>query len=171
MLPMAFTVTSDAYVALKRIATLLLATDLPSKIIIEPSQSKAISAYGDFIWETVSSAGGGVMGGKGAGGGGQGRGGRDYEAIKKKKKEEKERKKINKERRKKGLEPLESEEEMKKRKGKEGGEKEPFSLRGIELEVERGALVCIVGSVGSGKVIIPRYSLYASPGSCSHLPL
>jgi ATP-binding cassette subfamily C (CFTR/MRP) protein 1 len=142
MLPMALTVTSDAYAALKRIATLLLAEDLASARIIDPSLEHAISAHGDFTWE-ASQEGGGIMGGKGGGG----RGGKDYEAIRKKKAEEKRRKKEEKERKKKGLPKVEKGEG----EGEKGEEKEPFGLRDIDLDVKRGDLVCIVGEVGSGK--------------------
>lgn len=34
----------------------------------------------------------------------------------------------------------------------ESNDKAPFELSGIDIVVPRGALVCVVGSVGSGKV-------------------
>lgn len=157
---MAWTVSSDAYVGLKRIGTLLLAEDLPSQLLIDPDQDLAISAHGSFVWETVE-GGSGVMGGKGAGG--QGRGGRDYEAIKKKKAEEAKQKKEDKQRKKTGLPKLD-------RSGKvdDKDKKAPFSLKDIDFNVKRGSLVCIVGSVGSGKVCSSLFLMDEArgPGPC-----
>lgn len=78
-------------------------------------------------------------------GGGQGRGGRDYAGIKKKKEEEKKAKSEAKSRKKKGLAPEVKETEEKK-------DKAPFSLEGIDIDIARGSLTCVVGTVGSGKV-------------------
>ncbi|KAG8979667.1 hypothetical protein FRB94_011257 [Tulasnella sp. JGI-2019a] len=142
MLPMAFTISSDAYVAVKRIGTTLLAEELSDDMVIDPEAPSAIRAFGDFAWETSGPVEG-VMGK-----GGQGRGGRDYAAHKAKKKAEALAKKEAKERKKKGL-PPKSAEEMGKEKEKD--DKAPFELRDIDVDIQRGSLTCIVGTVGSGK--------------------
>lgn len=38
-------------------------------------------------------------------------------------------------------------------------DKPPFELRGIDVKIERGNLVCVVGTVGSGKVRVAWYFL------------
>ncbi|KAG8869673.1 hypothetical protein FRB97_000807 [Tulasnella sp. 331] len=139
MLPLAFTISSDAYVAVKRIGTTLLAEELQDDMIMDPELPSAIRAFGDFAWETSAPVDG-VMGK-----GGQGRGGRDYAAIKAKKKAEALAKKEAKERKKSGL-PVKTEAEKEKKE-----DKAPFELRDINIEIERGTLTCIVGTVGSGK--------------------
>lgn len=143
---MAWSVCSDAYVGIKRITTALLAEELPDDLQIDPTLSSAIRAHGTFVWESSGPVSG-LMGG------GQGRGGRDYEGIKKKKEEAKKAKSEAKSRKKKGLEPEVKEEEIKK-------DKPPFSLEGIDIEIARGSLTCVVGTVGSGKVSFLHSTLF-----------
>ena len=141
MLPMAFTVCSDAYVGIKRITTAMLAEELPDDLQIDPSLPSAVRAHGDFAWETSGPIAG-LMGG------GSARGGRDWAGEKKKKQEAKLAKAEAKSRKgKKGEETPELVKEEEKE-----SEKPPFALRDIDIEIARGSLTCIVGTVGSGKV-------------------
>lgn len=79
---------------------------------------------------------------------GGGRGGRDFAAIKKAKEAEKKAKAEAKKNKKMGIKTKEGEE-------RKDEEKPPFSLENIDIEVTRGSLTCVVGTVGSGKVSCP----------------
>lgn len=144
MLPMAFTVCSDAYVGIKRITTAMLAEELPDDLQIDPSLPSAIRAHGDFIWETSGPISG-LMGG------GSARGGRDWAGEKKKKQAAKQAK-ADKKKNKKGTDTPDSPLDEEKKDAIRDEDKPPFSLQGIDIEIARGSLTCIVGSVGSGKV-------------------
>lgn len=134
MLPMVIQVSSDAYVGLQRIGKALLAEELDDDLQVDPSAPSAVRAWGDFAWETSDPAEGGL----GAAGGG--RGGRDFAAIKAKKEKEKQEKKEAKKRKQKGLPEPSKDLELEKK-----DEKPPFSLNGIDIEIQKGSLVCVVG--------------------------
>jgi ATP-binding cassette, subfamily C (CFTR/MRP), member 1 len=130
-LPWVFQISSDAYVGLKRVASVLLADELPSDIEIDPSLPVAIEVKGDFQWETVDPINtSGLMGLVG----GMPRG-KDVKAPAKRGKDSNDSK---------NKDPKPENEEKQE-------ERQPFKLKDINLTVERGSLVCIVGVVGSGK--------------------
>ncbi|KAK4702568.1 hypothetical protein P7C70_g3660, partial [Phenoliferia sp. Uapishka_3] len=130
MLPMALTVSSDAYVALQRVTRALLAEELDDEMQVDLNAPDAIRATGDFAWETAGPQESMMAAGKGAFGDRS-----DKAADKKKAKEAAKNKK-------KGVVEPEVEQV---------NEKAPFELSGIDITIPRGALVCVVGSVGSGK--------------------
>ncbi|KAM0755919.1 ATP-dependent bile acid permease [Meredithblackwellia eburnea MCA 4105] len=132
MLPMAWTVSSDAFVALKRVTRALLAEELDNELIVNPAAKFAVRATGNFAWET-SGPQQSMMASLRA----------DARQEKKAKAEAKKKAKEANKAAKKGQKP--AEEEKKKE------EKPPFELRDIDLKLGRGELICIVGSVGSGK--------------------
>ncbi|KAL8287248.1 hypothetical protein RQP46_003700 [Phenoliferia psychrophenolica] len=131
MLPMALTVSSDAYVALLRVTRALLAEELEDEMQVDLNAPDAIRARGDFAWETAGPQESMMAAGKTV-------------DPKKDKAAEKKAAKEAAKRKKQGIPEPEVVEEK-------SNEKAPFELRGIDMVVPRGALVCIVGSVGSGK--------------------
>ena len=141
ILPLAFQLLSDAYVALVRISKLMLAQEIDHPVPVLPNAPYAISAHADYGWET-SDAGG-------ANAGGPVLMGRDREAAKKKKQE------------KKAAKALAKKDKAGKAAGGDGTPKEtgtpkgepaaPFQLRDINIDIPRGAFVVACGRVGSGK--------------------
>lgn len=146
----AFTLCSDAYVALNRITTCLLSDELAEDMNIDRSAPAAIRAYGDFVWE-VSPSAAGIMGGKGGGG----RGGRDYAAEKAKKKAKAEEKKAKKAAKKKGGETA-MDAEMEKVKETEANGDKVFELQGIDIEIPRGSLTAIVGRLACAELLLTQ---------------
>lgn len=163
MLPIALTVSSDAYVALKRVARALLAEELEDEMQIDLNASDAICARyffllveperanadstgrrGNFAWETAAPQESMMAAGK------------DEPNSKKEKAAEKKAAKGASKRRKKG-EPEPTVPTIEET----SNDKAPFELSGIDILVPRGALVCIVGSVGSGKA--RRSCVFACP--------
>ncbi|KAL8287275.1 hypothetical protein RQP46_003727 [Phenoliferia psychrophenolica] len=133
MLPISIAVSSDAYIALKRVTRALLAEELEDGMVVDLNAPDAIRARGDFAWETSGPQESMIAGGKDVDAK------KDKAALKKAAKEASKRKKN-------GISETPAVEEKEK-----SNEKAPFELRGIDMVVPRGALVCIVGSVGSGK--------------------
>ncbi|KZO98301.1 multidrug resistance-associated ABC transporter [Calocera viscosa TUFC12733] len=167
-LPLVFTACTDAYIALGRIGKMMVASEIEEPYTVDPDAPLAVSAEGDFVWESVerpdqnakefaswrSGGRGGRGGARGRGGGHAGAGAGSREETKKKKAEEKKKKaeekkreKENKEREKKGLPPLEEEE----KEDQDPNGRKPFALKDIDLKVPRGSFIAIVGKVGSGK--------------------
>ncbi|CED82131.1 multidrug resistance-associated abc transporter [Phaffia rhodozyma] len=139
MLPMAFTICTDAMVALKRIATTMLAEELSDDLQVDSDAPDAVRAYGRFRWETSGPQGAVMNSG--------GRGGRNFAGEKEKKANAKKAKKEAKLKKQNGSSALEDLPVL----DKINEEKPPFELVDIDIKIRSGDLVCIVGSVGSGK--------------------
>ncbi|ORY22828.1 ABC transporter type 1, transmembrane domain-containing protein [Naematelia encephala] len=138
-LPMVFTAVSDAAVAIGRIGVALRAEELRGHIDVDPSAPDAIRVTGDFQFDSVAPPDQASKGEFGA---------RDRAGKKEAKKKAAKEKAEAKERKKKGLPSDKADEKEKQEEGV------PFSLRDIDLKVPRGALVCIVGRVGTGKTAL-----------------
>ncbi|CAD6567059.1 MAG: hypothetical protein TREMPRED_003289 [Tremellales sp. Tagirdzhanova-0007] len=136
-LPLAFTAVTDAAVAVGRIGTMLRADELKSELRIDRSAKYAIDVQGDFQFDGVAPS---EQGGKKLGRPDRAQAKEDKKKAAKDRKEAKLRKKQ-------GLLPLDT---VKPKKD----DGIPFSLRNIDLQVPRGALVCIVGRVGTGKTAL-----------------
>lgn len=140
-LPVAFTLVSDAAVAIGRIGEALRAEELRRDIVIYPKSKYGIEVVGDFAFDSVTPPDAGmVMSNYGPPGSGRGRrGGKDRAGARQAKKQ----KALARKREKQGMAapaPIPKKDEG-----------VPFSLRDIDLKVPRGSLVCIVGRVGTGK--------------------
>ncbi|KZT57357.1 hypothetical protein CALCODRAFT_434214 [Calocera cornea HHB12733] len=171
-LPLVFTACTDAYIALGRIGKMMVAEELEEPYSVDPAAPLAVSAEGDFVWESVDKpddrakqfagwrggrGGRGGAGGKGGGHAGAGAGSREETKKRKaeeksRKAEEQKRKKENKEREKRGLPPLPLPlEDTGEKKTEDPNDRKPFALTDIDLKVPRGSFIAIVGKVGSGK--------------------
>ncbi|KAL7422108.1 hypothetical protein Q5752_002751 [Cryptotrichosporon argae] len=132
MLPVIFTAVSDAAVAVGRIGVALRAEELKSDIKIDVTSKYGINVVGDFAFDSSKPPDSGK----------RGHGMKDRAAIKEMKKKEKAEKKARK-----AGAPAPP-------PAKPTDDGVPFSLRGIELKVPRGSLVCVVGRVGTGKTAL-----------------
>lgn len=147
-LPMAFTMCTDAYVALGRVAKALLAEELENDLHVNLGAPDAIKVSGDFTWESSAPPSSMMRMGGGVGGGRRGPG-KDPEEEKRKQEtlnriDREEKEDIMRE--KEGLPPIDRPKEVVNANGKR-----PFQLKDIDVTIPRGSLVCIVGPVGSGK--------------------
>ncbi|WVQ83250.1 hypothetical protein IAT38_005389 [Cryptococcus sp. DSM 104549] len=131
-LPQVMSAIAEGMVGLKRVSALMRAEELRSEITIDPASEFAIDVNANFQFESVESP----------------------ETLEKRQQEEKEKeKRINKEdkgsKKEDGpgsipAEPVGEKDEV----------KQPFALRDITLRIPRGALVCVVGRVGTGKTAL-----------------
>ncbi|KAJ9111012.1 hypothetical protein QFC22_006657 [Naganishia vaughanmartiniae] len=144
-LPMVITALADAHVAIVRISKILIAEELPKTLIIDQQQKYGLQVSGDFTYETSAPPD-------------HNDGGR--ESLSKKKTEAQ----------KKAKEGPESEKgvSLGADKHKEDGEI-PFALKGIDLRIPRGALVCIFGRIGSGKSALLEGILGEMRQTCGHV--
>lgn len=123
-LPIVFSFLSDALVALGRISSFLLAEELPEPYPINYTNKRAITVDADFAWETAAKL-------------------EDKFNVHSKK--HKHRKAAKDE---KSVLPTKAEGSVESHEAKE----QPFVLKNLALEIDRGSFVAIVGRVGSGKV-------------------
>jgi ATP-binding cassette subfamily C (CFTR/MRP) protein 1 len=170
--PFVFAALTDALVALGRIGKFLTSEDLPEPYPINNESPVAVSAHGDFVWETVAKpadVGPGKFSGRGGPpgiGGGRGKGVGPGKTSKKEalgEQKDAEGKEPQKKWWKKSGEKANSTvlpssaadvAEKDSEKDNEKAEEKPFELRDLDLTVPRGAFIGIVGRVGSGKVSV-----------------
>ncbi|KAJ9097159.1 hypothetical protein QFC21_004828 [Naganishia friedmannii] len=126
-LPMVITALADAHVAIVRISKILTAEEQPHGLIIDRQQEHGIQVSGDFTYETAAPP--------------------DH---KDRGRESLSKKKIKGTKKTKEDPDSEKAVSLDADKGKEN-EEVPFALKGIDLHIPRGALVCIFGRIGSGK--------------------
>lgn len=119
--------------------------ELDHDLHINPSLPNSVSAHGEFQFDSVNPPDTSAKGGRGKNGAGHGA--PDRAAKREEAKRRAAEKKAAKERKKQGLPPLEKEVV-------DETEGVPFALRDIHLEIPRGALVCVVGRVGTGKTAL-----------------
>lgn len=128
-LPLIITSLSDANVAMVRLSKILLAEEQPHGLTIEKNAAYAIDAAGDFCYETAipsdQLARSSAPSGTGA-------------SRMKQSYVEKDSQSLN------------------QAPGSVlgTGEPEPFALKDINLQIPRGSLACIFGSIGSGKTAL-----------------
>lgn len=163
LLPLVFTVSTDAVVALQRISKFLVAEELAEPYVIDSKSEHAIDVDGDFAWETAhkpeeSKSGrrgaGGRGGGRGAGGRGGKKGGSDRKSSS-----------FFRRRKDKGGAILPTTAPAEGEKTEKDGVKEeekPFALNNLVMKVPRSAFVAIVGTIGSGKVCTLRSGPWVS---------
>ena len=146
---------ADAIVSVARIRKFLLAEELSETPRIDPSQGMAVLLDGDFEWEVVR----GVEGAPEQ---------QQKEDDRGKPLMEDRKKKKDKARRQKGETSTASEDVLPvtvesaiSEDVPSAVEEKPFDLKGLRLEIPKGAFVAIVGRVGSGKVcnqVLLRYT-------------
>lgn len=126
---------ADLLVALTRISNFLSAEELEDPYILDASILNAVDVDGDFTWETAGKIPNDSKGDK----------------IKKTDIDDK----SNKSRSKKlDALPTHVDELVSETREKDVEEEKPFELKNLKLHVSRGSFVAIVGSVGSGKVLV-----------------
>lgn len=136
-LPASFANLTDAWVALGRLSDICLAEEYPEEIGNDPQAKFAIRMHGSFSYETAGPSNDDNTGETA---------GKDRKAIKAEKKRKATVEKAAKRRAKQGLPPLDIDETK-----AEAAARAPFTLVDIDLAIPRGALVCVVGRIGSGK--------------------
>ncbi|KAF9500249.1 multidrug resistance-associated ABC transporter [Pleurotus eryngii] len=125
-LPIVFSFLSDALVALSRISSFLLAEELPEPYQINYNNKRAITVDADFAWETAAKL-------------------EDKFNVHSKK--HKHRKEAKDEKSILPTKAAEAEGSVESHEAKE----QPFVLKNLSLEIDKGSFVAIVGRVGSGK--------------------
>ncbi|KAJ9110598.1 hypothetical protein QFC22_006716, partial [Naganishia vaughanmartiniae] len=144
-LPMVITALADAHVAIVRISKILIAEELPKALIIDQQQEYGLQVSGDFTYETSAPPDHNDVG---------------RESLSKKKTEAQ----------KKAKEGSESEKGVSLGADKHKEDEEvPFALKGIDLRIPRGALVCIFGRIGSGKSALLEGILGEMRQTCGHV--
>ena len=140
---------ADAIVSVARIRKFLLAEELSETPRIDPSQGMAVLLDGDFEWEVV----------RGVEGAPEQQQKEDDRGKEFKPLMEDRKKKKDKARRQKGETSTPSEDVLPvtvesaiSEDVPSAVEEKPFDLKGLRLEIPKGAFVAIVGRVGSGKV-------------------
>ncbi|KAL0958936.1 hypothetical protein HGRIS_014252 [Hohenbuehelia grisea] len=146
LFPMVLTFYSDALVALGRIGKYLTAEELPEPYLITADNKYAVDVEGDFTWEVAGTIQESKL----------------HQAMKAAQAKDKRRS---------GVDGIDSKRaSLKAKKDNEGDsilpttatgsdtntpkekpDEKPFELKNLDLKVDRGAFIAIVGRVGSGK--------------------
>ncbi|KIK57337.1 hypothetical protein GYMLUDRAFT_46212 [Collybiopsis luxurians FD-317 M1] len=164
VLPATLAALSNVLVAVKRISTFLLAEERPAAYSIDLESDNAIECDGDFVWDVApeldkaksdtSADEAGTAGVKGK---------KEVQTVKKKEKKEKKKEKKASASRSKTEEQTDTDGQEQvlpvtnpnpaqtKDDSPTPPENPPFQLKNLKLTIPRGALVAIVGRVGSGK--------------------
>lgn len=145
-LPMVITALADAHVAIVRISKILTAEEQHHGLIISPEQEYGLQVSGDFTYETATPPDHNDVG--------------RLSLSKKKAKGSKKTKD----------EPdSDGKVALLEVPGEKENEEVPFTLRGIDLRIPRGALVCIFGRIGSGKSALLEGILGEMRQTCGHV--
>ncbi len=123
-LPMSMVTLLDALIASRRIRDILVAEDLTTTLVIDPQASYAISVKGEFTFESVAPP--------------------DIQADLMATQSRNQRKAQ-------GWTRIAAKHDSKLEFNEECVQAQPFHLKGIQLDIGPGDLVCITGRVGSGK--------------------
>ncbi|KAH8086808.1 multidrug resistance-associated ABC transporter [Filobasidium floriforme] len=138
-LPASFANLTDAWVALTRLSDIFLAEEYSGSGHIEsnPHSDAAVTVHGDFTFESSEPSSNSSQ---------NETAGRDRKAEKEEKKRKAVAERVAKAQEKQSL-PLVAEEELED----VASIRPPFMLRNINLSIPRGAFVCVIGRIGSGK--------------------
>jgi len=155
MIPIVFSVCSDAYVSLGRISGFLLAEEQDEAFMIKQDAEYAVDLDGDFTWEVVDPTK--MKNNKGA----VGNAASTKEGTRQQRQKDKKDKKVDK----KGA-TAKSDDDTPVASGsgsadsrvvtptvqeEDKGDSKPFALEDLNLKIPRGSFVAISGRIGSGK--------------------
>ena len=136
-LPASFANLTDAWVALGRVSDIFLAEEYPREIVSDPQSECAVRIHGHFSYESAEPPSGSSK---------TETVGKDRKAEKAEKKRKAIAKRAAKSRAKRGLPPVAANAET-----PQEPTRAPFALVDIDVTIPKGALVCVIGRIGSGK--------------------